>query len=84
MNIPKIKEALRDAQKSKKSAELNGYTGDYDFWDGYEAAIKFALLHLDQGEQNERRRRFTNGTFRNEQTSYQRNFGTGTREARWD
>jgi len=49
MNILKIKEALQDAQKAKLSAEADG-NSDYDFWDGYESAIKFALFHLDEGE----------------------------------
>lgn len=47
MNILKIKEALQDAQKAKFFAEVNA-SSDYDFWDGYETAIKFALFHLDE------------------------------------
>lgn len=49
MNISKIKEALQDAQEAKLSAQADG-NSDYDFWDGYESAIKFALFHIDQGE----------------------------------
>ena len=52
MNILKIKEALQDAQKAKIFAEVNA-TSDYDFWDGYETAIKFALFHLDEGGNND-------------------------------
>lgn len=51
MNILKIKQALKDAQESKVSALSDG-SSDYHFWDGYEAAIKFALFHLDQGDQD--------------------------------
>lgn len=52
MNILKIKEALQDAQKAKKFAKFNARS-DYDFWDGYESAIKFALFHLDEGGNND-------------------------------
>jgi len=51
MNILKIKEALIDAQQHKKIAEADA-DSSYYFWDGYEAALTYALLHLDQGEQH--------------------------------
>lgn len=52
MNILKIKEALQDAKEAKKIAEVNAGS-DYDFWDGYESAIKFALFHLDEAGNND-------------------------------
>jgi len=54
MNLEKIQEALADATKAKKLYEnSDGYeaTLDWSFWDGYQTAIKFALFHLDQGDQ---------------------------------
>jgi hypothetical protein len=47
MNLEKIKEALADATEAKKLYE--GTLGDdWAFWDGYEAALTYALLHLQK------------------------------------
>lgn len=51
MNLKKIQEALDDAVETKQL--YKGIDGDdWHWWDGYEAALTYALFHLKEENQN--------------------------------
>ena len=53
MNLQKIQEALDDAVEAKTQALKDDNSPEYNFWDGYEAALIHVLFILNHSTQKD-------------------------------